>query len=275
MAAARRGFRVLACSVRWNGGHHPERHRGLPQSRRVDESLRADLVARLAAAGDSDRAEGQQRYMKSELPFHGVRVPEVRRLAGAVVRDHPLTDPDSWEATVLGIWRAATHREQRYGAIELAYARPYRRWLGPDRLAMVEEMVVTGAWWDYVDQLAGKHMGHLLATYPEDVRPVLLSWAEDDDIWRRRTAILAQLRFKDRTDQGLLFAVIEPSIARKEFFPAQGDRMGAAGVLEDPPRRSDPLCGDQSAPSLPPQQARGHEGTGPLLVASYIGLNRS
>ncbi|MYF82854.1 MAG: DNA alkylation repair protein, partial [Acidimicrobiia bacterium] len=59
---------------------------------------------------------------------------------------------------------------------------------------------------------------HLLATYPEDGRPVLLSWAEDDDIWRRRTAILAQLRFKDRTDPGLLFAVIEPSIARKEFF---------------------------------------------------------
>ncbi|MCE2528346.1 MAG: DNA alkylation repair protein [Acidimicrobiia bacterium] len=184
----------------------------------MDASLRADLVARLAGAGDPDRAEGQQRYMKSELPFHGVRVPEVRRLAGAVIRDHPLTDPDAWEGTVLGIWRAATHREQRYGAIELAYARPYRGWLRPDRLAMVEEMVVTGAWWDYVDQLAGKHMGHLLATYPGDVRPVLLSWAEDDDIWRRRTAILAQLRFKDRTDPGLLFAVIEPSIARKEFF---------------------------------------------------------
>ena len=156
--------------------------------------------------------------MKSELPFHGVRVPDVRRLAGAIVRAHPLADPDAWEDTVLGIWRAATHREQRYGAIELAYARPYRGWLRPERLAMVEEMVVTGAWWDYVDQLAGKHMGHLLATYPADLRPVLLSWAEDDDIWRRRTAILAQLRFKDRTDPDFLFAVIEPSISRKEFF---------------------------------------------------------
>ena len=194
------------------------RHRCLPQSRRVNVLLRADLVARLAAARDPERAEGQQRYMKSELPFHGVRVPEVRRLVGAVVRDHPLTDPDAWEETVLETWRAATHREQRYGAIELAYALPYRGWLRPDRLAMVEEMIVTGAWWDYVDQLAGKHMGHLLATHPDDIRPVLLRWAGDDDIWRRRTAILAQLRFKDRTDPGLLFTVIEPSIACKEFF---------------------------------------------------------
>ena len=181
-------------------------------------SLRADLITRLSAAGDPDRAEGQQRYMKSDLPFHGVRVPEVRRLAGAVIKDHPIADPGAWQEEVLGIWRSATHREQRYGAIELAYARPYRKWLRPACLAMVEEMIVTGAWWDYVDQLAGKHMGHLLASYPADIRPVLLSWAENDDIWRRRTAILAQLRFKAGTDTDLLFSAIEASIEEKEFF---------------------------------------------------------
>ena len=180
--------------------------------------LRSDLIARLSAAGDPDRAAGQQRYMKSELPFHGVRVPEVRRLARATIRVHPLPDPDIWEETVLEIWRSATHREQRYGAIELAYAPAYRHWLRPARLPMVEEMIVTGAWWDYVDQLAGKHMGHMLAAHPEDIRPVLLAWAEDTDIWRRRTAILAQLRFKADTDPGLLFALIEPSITEKEFF---------------------------------------------------------
>ena len=181
-------------------------------------SLRSDLIARLSAAGDPDRAEGQQRYMKSELPFHGVRVPEVRRLARAAIRAHPLPDPDSWEEVVLETWRSATHREQRYGAIEIAYVLPYRKWLRPACLPMVEEMIVTGAWWDYVDQLAAKHMGHLLASYPEDVRPVLLAWAEDHDIWRRRSAMLAQLKFRVDTDPDLLFAVIEPSITEKEFF---------------------------------------------------------
>ena len=83
---------------------------------------------------------------------------------------------------------------------------------------MIEEMIVTGAWWDYVDQLAAKHMGHLLASHPGDVRPVLVSWATGEDIWRRRTAILAQLRFKADTDTGLLFSAIEASISDKEFF---------------------------------------------------------
>ena len=156
--------------------------------------------------------------MKSELPFHGVRVPEVRRLARVVIADRPIPDADTWEATVLGIWRHATHREQRYGAIELAYAPRYRNWLRPGCLAMVEEMIVTGAWWDYVDQLAAKHVGHLLASYPKHMRPVLLAWAEDHDIWRRRSSILAQLKFKSDTDIGLLFALIEPSLACREFF---------------------------------------------------------
>ena len=180
--------------------------------------LRSDLIARLSLAGDPDRAAGQQRYMKSEIPFHGVRVPEVRRLARAVIADHPIPDSAVWEETGLRIWRRATHREQRYGAIELAYAPRYRHWLRPGCLAMLEEMIVTGAWWDYVDQLAAKHMGHILASYPDDIRPVLLAWAEDDDIWKRRTSILAQLKFKADTDADLLFSLIEPSLAEQEFF---------------------------------------------------------
>ena len=69
-----------------------------------------------------------------------------------------------------------------------------------------------------MDQLASKHVGHLLASNPTEIRPVLLSWAEDGDLWRRRSAILAQLRFRAGTDADLLFAVIEPSITEKQFF---------------------------------------------------------
>ena len=31
---------------------------------------------------------------------------------------------------------------------------------------MIEEMVVTGAWWDYVDAIAGRAMGTMLAAHP-------------------------------------------------------------------------------------------------------------
>ena len=120
---------------------------------------------------------------------------------------------------------------------------------------MVEEMIVTGAWWDYVDQLAGKHMGHLLASYPADIRPVLLSWAENDDIWRRRTAILAQLRFKAGTDTDLLFSAIEASIEEKEFFLRKAIGWGAQGVLEDRSAGGRRLRGLQPPSAIPSEPA--------------------
>ena len=41
-------------------------------------AFRDDLITRLEAAADPARAPGQQDYMKSEMPFHGVATPETR-----------------------------------------------------------------------------------------------------------------------------------------------------------------------------------------------------
>ncbi len=185
--------------------------------------LRADLIGRLTAAGDPDRATGQQAYMKSTLPFHGVRVPEVRRIAKAVASAHPFADREECTRAVLDIWRRATHREQQYAATEIAFLTPYRKWLDGRALTMIEEMIVTGAWWDHVDALASRHMGTMLGRDPARIRPAMWEWATDDltrdgALWRRRTAILCQLRFGDETDLELLFHAIEASIDSEEFF---------------------------------------------------------
>jgi len=181
-------------------------------------AARDDLIARLEAAGDPTRAPGQQDYMKSDMPFHGVRVPEVRKIAKAVATDHPFRDRAEWEATVLEIWRQATHREQMYAATDIAAHKPYRGWLDGEALAMVEEMIVSGAWWDHVDALATNHMGLMLAQDPTVVRPVMWRWATDENLWRRRTSIIGQLKFKADTDLELLFHAIESSIPSREFF---------------------------------------------------------
>ncbi|MEZ5168437.1 MAG: wax ester/triacylglycerol synthase family O-acyltransferase [Acidimicrobiales bacterium] len=179
---------------------------------------RDDLVARLTAAGDPERAAKQQAYMKSTMPYHGVPAPVVRKLTTALVAAHPFPDRDAWLTGVATLWRDATHREQRYVATDLAYRSTYRRWLDPDAFWLVEEMIVTGAWWDHVDELASNHVGHLLAHHREVIRPILWRWATDDDRWRRRTAIICQLKFRDRTDLELLFHAIESSIDEKDFF---------------------------------------------------------
>ena len=185
-------------------------------------TVREAVIAALREAADPARAPQQQAYMKSAMPFFGVGVPQCRRIAGAVFKAHPLPDAGAWEAAILDLWRNAAHREERYAAVELLLFRPYARWLEPARLPLVEELVVTGAWWDYVDAIAGRGVGAMLAAHPLPMKAALREWAHDDDIWKRRTAILAQLRAKQATDTELLADAIRPSIGEPEFFLRKG-----------------------------------------------------
>jgi 3-methyladenine DNA glycosylase AlkD len=85
-------------------------------------------------------------------------------------------------------------------------------------LPMYEEMIVTGAWWDLVDGIAGHRLGLLLRRFPREMRGQMLAWSRSGDLWKRRSAILCQLTFKKTTDLELLYATIEPALASKEFF---------------------------------------------------------
>ena len=185
-------------------------------------NIRDSVVAALREAADPERAPQQQAYMKSEMPYLGVGVPQCRRIAGSVFRVHELADAEAWEGAILDLWRAAAHREERYAAVELLLFPRYACWLEPARIPLIEELVVTGAWWDYVDAIAGRGMGTMLAAHPHATKAVLREWAKDGDIWKRRTAILAQLRAKKATDGKLLADAIRPSIGHPEFFLRKG-----------------------------------------------------
>lgn len=53
---------------------------------------------------------------------------------------------------------------------------------------------------------------------PRRMRREMLAWSRCGDLWKRRSAILCQLRSREATDLGLLHACIEPSLGSREFF---------------------------------------------------------
>ncbi|OZB81398.1 DNA alkylation repair protein, partial [Microbacterium sp. 13-71-7] len=61
-------------------------------------------------AADPALAPGQQAYMKSAMPFLGVRVPDVRRLTRGAARG--TVDADELRDAALELWRAARFREE-------------------------------------------------------------------------------------------------------------------------------------------------------------------
>jgi 3-methyladenine DNA glycosylase AlkD len=171
----------------------------------------------LAAAADPTRAAGMQAYMKSTMPYRGVRMPQVRMICKQAFAEHSLASSDEWQAGVLELWRSAEFREERYAAMELAGHKRYASFRTPTVMPMFEEMIVTGAWWDHVDE-AAHHVGRLLRSDPKVMRPMLQAWSTDENLWKRRVAIICQIGFKKDTDLELLYANIEPNLEDRDFF---------------------------------------------------------
>jgi len=178
-------------------------------------ALASAVRAALRAAADPALAPGMQAYMRSAMPFLGVRVPEVRRLTRAVAREHPPADLTELAAGACTLWREATHREERYAAQALTGLPMARGAL--ELLPLYEEMVTTGAWWDHVDETAHR-VAELLDDHPAELGPVLRHWARSSDRWLRRSAVIAQLGRRERTDLHLLAEVVEVNAADPEFF---------------------------------------------------------
>ncbi len=170
----------------------------------------------MAAAADPKKAAGMQAYMKSAMPYYGINLPELRTIS-RLVFDGEVMDCDRWRAAILELWRGARRREERYVAQHLLGSKKHRDCLTPADMPMLEEMVVTGAWWDHVDELA-MAVGELLRKFPKQMRPLMRKWSTDANLWKRRVSIICQLRFKRDTDLDLLYANIEPNLADRDFF---------------------------------------------------------
>lgn len=181
----------------------------------ADHALVRAVRDSLRKQADPVRAAGAQAYMKSSLPSLGVRVPEVRHIVASAVRELPPASAGHLRATVLELWRGSGFREERYAAIDLTAVRLVAGDL--EMLPVYEEIIRTGAWWDFADRVAGGVCGLLLA-HPREMSAVLRGWSRDPQLWIRRAAITSQLKAKKATDTALLAAVIEPNMADPEFF---------------------------------------------------------
>ena len=190
-----------------------------PSSSQKIDPLLARLRRALAAIADPARAAGMQAYLKSEMPCHGVRLPDVRAVTKELFADLRFETAEAWRDRVLALWRGARFREERFAAIELAMLKSAREHQTfRDALPLYETLIVEGAWWDLVDDLAANGVGRLLMNEPKPMKKAMRAWAKDENMWKRRTAIISQLTFKKNTDLDLLYACIAPSIGSREFF---------------------------------------------------------
>jgi 3-methyladenine DNA glycosylase AlkD len=158
---------------------------GIDPIRAADE-----LEARLRALGTAERAEYERRYLKSELEHHGTTVWQIRREVKSFTKEHPELSHAELMGIVEALWAEPVH-ERRMAAVFLLEV--YPQLVGPGDLLLIERLVRESKSWALVDGLAGDVLGELLVRHPRSA-PKLDRWADDTDLWVRRSALLAQIK---------------------------------------------------------------------------------
>lgn len=184
----------------------------------ADHELIEGIRHALCAAGDPEVAAGQQAYMKSAMPFYGVSSPRRKALLRPILREWRPGTRERWEQTVRLMWDEAIHREEWYAAIALGRVRQAEHWRDLAAMELWRHLIVTGAWWDVVDEASTHLVGDTLARHRKTVTPVVRQWAIADDLWLRRASVICQLTHRDATDLDLLRYAIEANVADGSFW---------------------------------------------------------
>jgi len=189
----------------------------------------------LAAHADPARAPRMQAYLKTDMPCRGVTVPLQREIVARAAADFPIESFADWRDTVLELRHGAEYREELGCAGFLAGQRRYRTFQTLAALPLYEELIVRGAWWDLVDDIATHRLGPLVLAYPESMRKTMLAWSRDRSLWKRRSSIICQMTLKRKTDLELLYACIEPNLSDGDFFIRKAIGWALRGLAHTDP----------------------------------------
>lgn len=191
------------------------RHRGYRDAEATAEygGWAGEIEARLRELGRPERAEGAKRYLKSDLEHLGVAVPEVRavaREAGAAIETS-----ERLRGLAAALWAEPVFERRLCAALLLEQRLAL---LEPGDLPELQRLVRESATWALVDPLAVKVLGGLLVAQPEAAER-LDAWAEDEDFWVRRAALLSQIEpLKRGADFQRFGRYADAMLEEREFF---------------------------------------------------------
>lgn len=159
--------------------------------------------------------EAMENYMRNHFPFLGVKSPERKTLLKEFFVDYGKPELE-WIRPLVAFLYAQPEREFHY--LALAMIDVHIKKLDAEWMPLFEELIITNSWWDTVDHIAPHHVGAILLREKAGIREYPDRWIGSDNFWLQRSAILFQLKYKEKTDAEKLFSYIEATKESKEFF---------------------------------------------------------
>ena len=185
----------------------------------MDSSI-LEKIEELRKVFDANRnkedAHHMEAYMKNHFKMYGIKATPRRQLSKFFI-DYCKSYPQSFKVEIARILHGYPERELHHVAQELL-GKGYKRNIAVDDIHWITEFITTNSWWDSVDFVAPQLAGAYFLKYPEKRQEICDEWINSDNIWLIRSAILFQLKYKERTDLDFLFTIILKTCHIKEFF---------------------------------------------------------
>lgn len=180
--------------------------------------LASSLLHVFEKNADQKRALEMSAYMKHIDEFYGIPSPKRKQFAKDVLHAHGKDALSDWQEITLDLKKYGK-REAMYCAIE--YAEKAHKYWKEDAIDVLMILILHRSWWDSVDALASL-IGIYFKKYPEKRDGYINAWMESDNMWLRRICLLFQKRYKQATDEQLLFSLCLKFADEKEFFIRKG-----------------------------------------------------
>ena len=160
-------------------------------------------------------AKSQQAYMRNKFDFHGLTAATRRKIQKPLLTKHVSISTIELQEITKILWHK-NQREYQYCAQELIMQNIQQ--FKKDDINLFEFMIKNKSWWDTIDFLAPKIIGHFFQTQPKITEKTIEKWLTSNNIWLQRSCLLFQLKYKENLNVELLTHIINSLLGSKEFF---------------------------------------------------------
>ncbi|NNF35779.1 MAG: DNA alkylation repair protein [Saprospiraceae bacterium] len=183
------------------------------------EEMIQSLEIALESSRNPGKAEQMKAYMKDHFIFYGIQSPLRREITSHFWKSYKITDGKTLVAFVTACWEKG-EREWQY--ITLDVMAKCKKYFDEDSIIFVERLITQKSWWDTVDGLASKVVGHVLLKYPDLRDDCIDRWMASGNIWLQRTCLIFQLKYREKADFELMKTLILDLKESREFFIQKG-----------------------------------------------------
>lgn len=160
-------------------------------------------------------AISMEAYMKHHFSFLGIKSPVRKETMREFFSTYQLPKEDVFFEEIWSIY-TLPEREYQYAAIALLSKKIKSLTIAD--LGFIEKMIIEKSWWDSVDSIAPTIVGNIVKKDRINGERIMQQWADSDNMWLNRSAILHQLKYKNDTNEKVLIKIILKHAKSNEFF---------------------------------------------------------